>query len=199
MRAGRLEVPLPMQAAQVALAAVVLALSLLPGLWLGLLGRALAGVPVPPLPTAAGWSVLAFGPATGAYAPLLLVAAAAWGTVLGFVALGRGGATRRVGTWMGGVPEGVERAPVEAWGFFVPLREPMRGAYPSLLFRPVPLPRWVLPAVDADRWLFRPAARAGRRVGEALQRAHSGTAHRYIVWQLFGALVLIVLLALQRS
>jgi len=198
MRPGRLEVPAPMQAAQIVLAALVLALSLLPGLWLGLLGRALEGVPVPALGAASGWSLFAFGPASGAYAPLLLVIAAAWITALGFLALGRAGATRRVGVWMGGVPEGTEPAAVESAGFFVPLREPMRGAYPSLPFHPVALPGWVLPAVDADRWLFRPAARAGRRVGEALQRAHSGTAHRYIVWQLFGALALIALLALQR-
>jgi len=199
MRPGALEVPAPMRAAQIALAALVVALSLLPGLWLGLLGRALADVSVPAVTTPSGWSLFAFGPATGAYAPLLLIVVAGWVTALGLLALGRGGATRRVGVWMGGAPEGAEGAPVESWGFFVPLRESMREAYPSLPFRPLPLPAWIPPLVDADRWLFRPVAHAGRRVGAALQDAHSGAAHRYIVWQLFGALALIALLVLQRS
>jgi hypothetical protein len=47
--------------------------------------------------------------------------------------------------------------------------------------------------------VFRPAVRTGRRVGAALQRAHSGTAHRYIVWQLIGAALLILLLASTRT
>jgi hydrogenase-4 component B len=199
MRPGRLEVPAPMQAAQIVLAACVLALSVTPGLWLGLLGRALDGVPVPAVSAASGWAVFAFGPASGAYAPLLLVLAGGWVVVLGVLALGRSRVARPVGVWMGGVPAGTDPAPVEAWGFFVPLRESMRGAYPSLRFRPVALPGWVVPVMDADRWLYGPAARAGRRVGQALQRAHSGTAHRYIVWQLVGALALIALLVLQRS
>jgi hydrogenase-4 component B len=198
-RPGHLEVPAPMQAAQLVLAALVVALGVTPGLWLALLGRALEGVPVPVVPMPSGWGVFGFGPASGAYAPLLLLVAGAWVCVLAFLAIGPARASRRVNVWMGGAAPGRGTVPLEAVGFYVPLRDPMSLAYPRLRFRALALPGWILPAVDADRWLFRPAARAWRQAGQALQRAHSGTAQRYIVWQLVGALALIVLLVLQRS
>ncbi len=192
------EVPRPMAGAQAALAAAIGLLSVAPGLWLGVLGTALAGVPVPPVPMPSGWGLLGFGPATGAYAPLLLVVGAVWAAALARMAVGRGGAARRVRPWSGGAPE-LPAMPIQALGFYVPLREPMRRAYAALRFRPVRIPPPVLALLDADRWVFRPAVRTGRRFGAALQRAHSGTAHRYIVWQLVGAVLLIILLASTRT
>ncbi len=197
-RPGRLEVPAPMQVAQVALAALIGLLSLAPGLWLALLAPALAGIPVPPLALGpvAGW--FGFGPASGAYVPVVLVVLALWTAVLARLALGRAGAVRRVEAWSGGAPP-LPGMPIEALGFYMPLREPMRRAYAALRFRPVAVPRRVLVLLDADRWVFQPAVRTGRRVGTALQRAHSGTAHRYIVWQLVGAALLILLLVSLRT
>jgi hydrogenase-4 component B len=201
MRTGVDEVPGAMRAAQLALAVMVLALGLLPGLWLARLGEVVVmlGAPPPPAPVhPAAW--LGFGPPSGAYAPVLLVVVGAWVALLARAALGpaRAGVPRRVPVWMGGAATGPGPAPINALGFFVPLREAMRHAYPSLRFRALALPRWIVPAVNADRWLYRPAARAGLRVGAAMQDAHTGTAHRYIVWQLVGALTLIAVLVLAR-
>jgi hydrogenase-4 component B len=197
-RPGQLEVPAPMQGAQIALAAVIGVLALAPGLWLALLRPALAGIPLPPFPGAGEWALAGFGPPTGAYLPILLVVGALWAAVLARLALGRSGAERRVSAWSGGaVP--LPAMPIEALGFFTPIRDPMRRAYAALRFRPVVIPRPLLALLDADRWVFGPVVRSGRRVGAALQRAHSGTAHRYIVWQLVGAALLILLLASQRS
>jgi len=197
-RPGSLEVPAPMQGAQVALAAAIVALSLAPGFWLGLLGPALDGVPVPALPMPAGWGLLGFGPATGAYAPVVLVLGALWAGALARMAIGRSGATRRVGAWSGGAPA-LPDMPIHALGFYVPLRDPMRRAYAALRFRPLVIPPRLLALFDADRWVYGPVVRTGRRLGATLQRAHSGTAHRYIVWQLVGAALLILLLASTRT
>ena len=68
-----------------------------------------------------------------------------------------------------------------------------------LRFPALALPDLVLPTVNADRWCRRPATRALRGIGEALQRAHTGMAHRYIIWQVIGALVLITMLFVERS
>jgi hydrogenase-4 component B len=191
-RAERLDVPVAMRGAQVALAALALALALAPGLWLGLLAPALAGPALPAFEAPSGWAVLGFGSASGAYVPLLLVVAGAWVAVLAFLAVGRARDPRAVRTWMGGATP--EPAPLHAAGFYVPLREAMGNSYARVPFRAVPLPGWLPPAVNADRWLYRPVVRAILGAGEALQRAHTGTAHRYLVWQLLGALVLITLL-----
>jgi hypothetical protein len=60
-------------------------------------------------------------------------------------------------------------------------------------------PHWIPPAADPDRWLYRPAAVAGRRVTHAMRLAHTGVPHVYLAWQLAGAgalaLLLLVLLA----
>jgi hydrogenase-4 component B len=197
-RPGRLEVPAAMAGAQVVLAGLTLALGLAPGLWLGLLAPALAGPSLPGVEVPVGWAVLGFGPASGAYVPLLLVVAGAWTSALAVLAVGRARARRSVRTWMGGAEAGADPAPLHAAGFFVPMREAMGGSYSRLRFRAVVLPGWVPSAVNADRWFYRPAVRAFRGMGEALQRAHTGTAHRYIVWQLIGALVLITLLFVER-
>ena len=200
VRPGRLEVPAPMLAAQLTLVAIIVALSVTPGLWLGLLARALQGPALPAMAVPSGWGVFAVGPATGAYVPILLVVAGAWTSVLAVLAVGRRVmAPRAVRTWMGGSALGASLAPVSAGGFYVPMRESMGGAYAGLTFKAVRMPLWVVPSVNVDKWVFGPAVRAGRGVGAALQRAHTGTAHRYIIWQLLGAAALITLLFVERG
>ena len=200
VRPGKLEVPAAMLGAQLTLAAVIVALSLTPGLWLGQLARALQGPALPAMAAPAGWGVFAVSPATGAYVPLLLVLAGAWASVLAVVAVGRRvKAPRAVRTWMGGSAQGASLAPVSAGGFYVPMRESMGGAYAGLTFRAVRMPGWVVPWVNVDKYVFGPAVRAGRGVGEALQRVHTGTTHRYIIWQLLGAAALITLLFVERA
>ena len=200
MRPERLEVPALMRGAQLVLAVVVLALSVTPGLWLGLLARALEGPALPALSVPTGWGVFTVAAASGAYVPLVLVVAAAWVAFLAVLAAGRAGARRRVRTWMGGEQQGASSlAPISPTGFYVPMREAMGGAYAGVRFRPLPLPRWVVPAVNVDRWLLGPVVGAVRGIGETLQRVHTGTVHRYIVWQLLGALALVAALLAVRQ
>ena len=195
MREGKLEVPAPMRAVQVILAVIVVALGLMPGPVLRLLAGALA--PLPPLAglTAAAWAPLALGPLTGALAPLLLVALGVWAFVIARLALGKPEVSAAREVWSGGVPDhGSLR--VHPLGFYSSVREALRRAYPTPRWPRIKRPGWVLPAVDPDRWLYRPAAGAGRRMTDGLRHVHTGVPHVYIAWQLVGAVALALLLAL---
>jgi hydrogenase-4 component B len=195
MRAGKLEVPAAMQAAQLLLATGVVALSVAPGVWLRPLAGILAAVPA--LSAVGGdgaWRNLALRPPTGAFAPLVLLALGLLACGFVVLALGTGPATRRTEVWMGGVPAGREPVRPHPHGFYSPLREAMRRAYPTIRLPRWRRPEWVLPAVNADLWFYRPVLAYGRRAAEVLRRAHTGTPHMYIVWQLIGAAALALLL-----
>jgi hydrogenase-4 component B len=200
MREGDLEVPGPMCAAQLVLVALVALMSLAPVPLLHALVWALRDAPALAGVTA-GWAVAgAVGPATGAFAPLPLLLAGAWALVIAGLALGREAppAARRV--WTGGVRADRGDPRVHPDGFYSPIREGLRRAYPRPHLPRLASPRWILPAVDLDRWFYRPAGSAGRRVTEGLRRVHTGVPHLYLVWQLAGAgaLVLLLLALLRR-
>ena len=197
MRVGALEVPAPMRAAQVVLAAAVLALALAPGAVLTWCTHALAAAPA-----LAGADLHAWGawlrPASGAMAPLLLVLLGAWAVVLARLALGRGAVAARA-VWTGGAPGGAGAVRFDPLGFYSPLRDALRHAYVSPPWHAPPRPAWVTGAVDLDHWLYRPARDAGRQLVLGLRRLHTGVPHLYLLWQLAGAAALaLLLLALLR-
>ena len=196
MREGNLEVPAPMRAAQLALAAGVLALGLAPGAWLRLFAGALGGAPVLAAASpAAVWSAAGVLFTSGAYAPALLLACGGWVALLALLALGDG-AARRGPAWLGGLP-GAPLRPHPS-GLFSVLRGDLGRAYPRLRFAAVPLPPWLPGALDPGRWLYRPLLAAGRGASRLLSRAHTGLPHAYIAWQLLGAVALVLLLVLRR-
>jgi hypothetical protein len=184
-----------MRAALVALAACVLALAAVPGPLLAWLARALAAAPALAGAVPAWPGALVLAPPTGGFAPLPLVFALAWAAVLARVAVG-GGAVARRPVWTGGAPAARGDPPVDPRGLYAPLHEALRRASPDVHWPHPGRPRWVVPALDFDRWVWRPAAGAGRRAAAALRHVHTGVPHLYLVWQLAGAAVLALLLAL---
>jgi hydrogenase-4 component B len=195
MRPGPLEVGAPMRAAMLALALPVLALAVAPGPALAVLARALA--PAAPFVTrsAEAFGGLAVGPPSGAFAPLALVALAALAAMVARAALGRAIAPEARPVWSGGVSAGRGTPPPHPRGYYSPVRESLRRAWPALRVHWPSRPAWIPPAADPDRWLYRPALAAGRRVTDALRLMHTGVPHVYLAWQLAGALALAVLLA----
>jgi hydrogenase-4 component B len=203
MRAGDLEVPLPMRAAQVGLACGVIALSVAPGPWLRLLAGALRDCPALAAgPSGRAWGALALLPPSGALAPLPLLLLGGWTCLLAWIALGPAAAVRPSAPWLGGLPAAPLR--LHPRGFYSTLRPELARAYPRLRLprrlRTAALLRGrVLPeTLDLDRWLYRPTLAAGRAAGRTLRRAHSGLPHAYIAWQLLGALALVAFLLLRR-
>jgi hydrogenase-4 component B len=199
MRPGKLEVPLSMRIAQGVLLVPVLALGLVPGTLLAALARALAACPALATPEAGAWRALTLGPASGALAPLALLMLGAWTALAARAALGGTPAAECREVWTGGAPAATGAPPVHPLGFYSPLRESMRRAWPAPR-----LPRmgaWPhLPAAAApDRWLVRPAVAMGRRVSDALRHAHTGVPHVYLAWQLAGAAALVLLMLALRA
>jgi hypothetical protein len=102
--------------------------------------------------------------------------------------------------WTGGVPAARGAPPVHPLGFYSPVRESLRRAYPAPRWRSLARPAWLPTAVDPDRWLYRPALAAARRITDGLRHVHTGVPHVYLAWQLAGAgaLVLLLLALLRR-
>jgi len=199
MRPGNLEVPATMRAAQVVLAAVAVGLGLAPGVVLAWIAGLLA--PLPALAGAPGqtWGA-ALAPATGAFAPLLMILLGAWALAIARGAIGSGVAPASREVWMGGMPADRGSPRIHPLGFYSPLREALRRAYPAPRWPRPARPAWVVPAMDPDRWLYGPAARAGRQLVEALRQLHTGVPNVYLLWQLLGAsaLALLLLVLLRR-
>lgn len=195
MRAGRLDVPRGMRAAQVVLAGAAVVMGILPGLVLAGLAKGLGQLPVMAAADPRAWSA-ALLPASGAFAPLLLLVLAAWGLAFARACVGPGAAPEARDVWMGGVPA-VRGAPrLHPLGFYSPLREALRRAYPALRAPRPPRVAWLTRSVDFDRWFYVPALETGRRLTASLRRLHTGIPNVYIAWQLAGALALALLLAL---
>jgi len=197
MREGALDPPAAMRAAQLALAAAVVVMSLVPGALL----VALAAAAAPLLPAAArgaAWSALGVAPAGAAYAPLALLALGAVAALAARAALGGGRAERRP-AWTGGVPAPGGGPAIAAYGLYAPWRDGMARAVPALRTRAPRRPAWVPVAADLDRWIYVPSAAAARRLAGVLRRVHTGVPHVYLLWQLAGALALaLFVLALAR-
>jgi len=195
MRPGRLEVPDAMQAAQIALAAAAVAMGLMPGAILGWLAALLAPLPALAAPGPVAWGV-PLAPLTGALSPLLLVTLGVWAVAVARGAVGSGPAPVAREVWMGGVPADRGAPRIHPLGFYSPLRESLRRAYPAPHWRRIARPQWLLSAFDLDRWLYGPAGAAGRLFVAGLRRAHTGVPNLYLAWQLAGAAALAALLLL---
>lgn len=195
MRRGPLEVPAGMQAAQVILAALAVAMGCLPGPVLAGLARLLAPLPAMAAAGPADFGVAVF-PASGAFAPLLLVVLALWALAFARACVGPGEAPAGRSAWMGGAPAARGAPPVHPQGWYSPLREALRRAYPVPHAPRLPRLAWVNRTADMDRWFYAPAIETARRVTGALRRLHTGVPNVYIAWQLAGAVALALLLAL---
>jgi hydrogenase-4 component B len=183
-----------MQAAQIGLAACALALGLFPGAVIGWIAGRLEGVPA--LAAAeTSWGA-ALGPISGAFAPLLLAGLGLWIVLVARGAIGGGARPAQDEAWMGGVPAGPGAPPIHPLGFYSPIREGLRRLYPAPRWPRLALPRWVVPAVDLDRWFYGPAQSAGRQIVAGLRRLHTGVPNVYLAWQLVGAAALALLLVL---
>jgi hydrogenase-4 component B len=197
MRTESLEVPAGMWIPQAALAALAVLLGVVPGPCLRALAQVFSAAPAGGAgPAAAAWRALALTPPTGALAPLVLVMAGLLVFVLALAALGRGGQPRHVGMWLGGAAHRSGVSHARPQGMYAPVRTTLGRAYPRLAFPALKRPGWVLPAINAELWLYRPAMDWGRRGADVLRRLHTGVPHRYIAWQLLGAAALAALLLL---
>jgi hydrogenase-4 component B len=219
------DVPLTMQVPQVVLAALCVGFGLVPMLPLTAIHRAVGGlgaISAPPSLASllgsswAGLELTAFGgQSTGVWLPAvsLVVLVAASLLAYGFSRLGAA-KRRNVGVWYCGALLDGHRAryvvvePIsepataafearyQAHGLYGAFKAAFRSIYPSVPLPRMPYPRRFMSIFNADTWLFQPLVRAGDWLTHRFSRTHSGVPQQYLIWQLLGLVVVVVVLAL---
>ncbi len=193
------EVPWSMRLPQELLALGCLLLGLFPWVLIRLVMTALPEPIAATAPQAFGGSRLLSvvtlspqGPLQGLYAPLplfglfLILALVVW-------RISRAGAApvRQVEGWQCGAslpPEQVRANPASYYWIFAKWMAPL---YPRVALPEIKFPRETPLLLDTDRWLFRPIGEWGNNLGRRLSRLHTGLPHRYLLWQLLGAAILL--------
>jgi hydrogenase-4 component B len=200
------EVPWPMLAPQAILAAACLAFGLLPMVPLRFLYRGIIG-----LPSAAGLpaltDLLGTGPnlalreagvLTAAWGPLPLALGLFLLAFLCYWLLQRGGeaAVRDVPVWVCGEEETTGAVRYPPGSFYRPFKEAFHGVYPTVHGQLPAFPQPLRRALDPDRWLYYPLARASERAAKVVSRTHVGVLQIYLLWIILGAVAVLALVLL---
>ncbi len=198
------EVPWTMAAPQAVLAALCVLLGVFPQVPLRLAHAALAsavqidlpssqaliGGPWTLAPSIGGLSVAFWAPLTIA-AALVVLSALAYGLQRSAAAR-----VRRVDVWTCGEPHGPSAVRYPATSLFVPFKDAFHGIYPAVPARAPAFPPALRKALDLDRWLFMPAARAVDRAAHGVGLTHAGIPQLYLLWIVVAAAVVVAIVLL---
>jgi hydrogenase-4 component B len=219
------DVPLAMQLPQAALAALCVGFGLVPMLPLTAIHRAIGGLgafsPTPSIGALLGnsWAGLQLNlsgaETTGVWLPTVGLAALFLASLLAYAFSRLGAAQRRaVSIWHCGALVDGERARYvmvepksdpataafearyQAHGLYGAFKAAFKSIYPSVPLPRLPYPKRLMSVFDADTWLFRPLVRAGDRLTQRFSRTHSGVPQQYLIWQLVGLIVVVIMLSL---
>lgn len=200
------EVPLSMLVPQLVLAALCLAIGLVPMLPLRYLDLALLALPTAAtLPTldvlfGTGSSLAVTAPAgvVASWAPLVAGGGILVLALLAWFALQRAGAAERreVPVWLCGETETAERVRYAPGSFYRPFKHAFHNVYPT--FHPaVPaFPRVLRRILEPDGWLYLPVARGTEAAARRVSHAHVGVLQVYLLWIIVGAVAVVALVLL---
>ena len=200
----RLPLPWTMNAAQVVLAIICLGLGLAPvavaHAIYGALRAAVGGLAEPSqILAGSGWTLaLAPGGAvSAAWNPVLMGALFCGLMVVAYGIMRLAGApVRQVDCWYCGEEHADELVRFRAQGLFSTFNRAFAGIYPTITIPRLRYPRVVERIFDLDAWLYGPLVRAGGKLAERLSRAHVGIPQIYMLWQIIGMILVLVLLLL---
>ncbi len=102
--------------------------------------------------------------------------------------------TRVVPSWYGGEEHVDEEVRFRAQGLYSPFNEVFANVYPCLKFPRLPKMEGLRSILDLDSWLYGPLRRIGTAFVDWVSRSHVGIPQLYIVWQVGGMIVVLVLL-----
>ena len=201
------DVPASMQMPQIALAAACIILGIIPILPIILFYQAARGslnsAIIPTFPdmfgTSAAGITLHFGGQTvGVWNPVIAAIGLAICALIAYGILKAGHApSRETAPWYGGEEFVPDQVRYRAHGFVLPFKSAFRRIYPS--FR---LPRFktgfLKKIFDFDGWLYNPLVNSGSRLTDKISRSHSGLPAMYMLWQLVGVVLVLVILFLWR-
>jgi hydrogenase-4 component B len=224
-QAGAGDVPFAMQIPQFVLGALCIGIGLVPMIALAGIHRAIGSLEALPAAPGLGvlfgesWAGLRlslFGQeTTGMWLPLAGLAALVLASLVAH-GIARLGASERRGVtvWHCGAILDGERARYlvvepktepatagfearyQAHGLYGAFKEAFRSIYPTVRPPRVAYPRRLMSVFDADTWLFQPLVRAGDWLTQRFSRTHSGVPQQYLIWQLLGLVLVVLVLAL---
>jgi hydrogenase-4 component B len=206
---NRNEVPASMQAPQVILGLCCIAFGLFPMLPLTAIYRAVTSLTTAvsgaTLSGALGASALGLtltpdGAVAGVWHPLASTVALIICVALSYgIARLAQAPSRVVPVWYCGVDLPQRLGHFHAHGFYEPFRRAFERVYVTTGTPKAAYPTTLAKVFDVDAWLYGPLVKAGSRVAERFSRSHVGIPQWYLVWQVVGmVLVLLVLFSVMR-
>jgi hydrogenase-4 component B len=199
------EVPVAMRIPQIALSAVCVLLGIAPILPLIMLYGAakdtLGSVPgfASLFGASASGITLYIGErSVGVWNPAVMAIGLAVCALIAYVILKSGHApSRETASWYGGEEYTTDQVRYRAHGFVLPFKNAFVRVYPS--FR---LPSFKMgflkKLIDFDGWLYNPLVKSGSRLTDRISRSHSGLPAMYMLWQLVGVVLVLVILFVWR-
>jgi len=105
-------------------------------------------------------------------------------------------AQRTVPSWYCGEEHLDDEVRYRARGFYSPFNQAFAKVYPHVPLPRLPSLRGLKSVLDLDKWLYDPLVRGGGKAVDKVSRSHVGIPQLYMVWQIAGMLVALILLLL---
>jgi hydrogenase-4 component B len=102
-------------------------------------------------------------------------------------------ASRPASIWNCGEVVSDEEVRYRASSFYKPFRNLISPVYRKFRLPQIPPPQPLVRGLDFDRWLYFPIGSAFVRVGKAFSRIHNGVPQFYLLWQVVGLVLSIML------
>ena len=201
------DVPRSMQIPQIALAAACMLLGIVPVLPIILFYEAARGTLASTLmPSftdvfgASAWGIaLRFGGQTvGVWNPMIAAIGLLVCGLIAYVILKAGQApSRETAPWYGGEEFVPDQVRYRAHGFVLPFKSAFVRIYPSFRLPKIQM-GFLKKLFDFDGWLYNPLVNSGSRLADKISRSHSGLPAMYMLWQLIGVVLVLVILFVWR-
>ena len=134
------------------------------------------------------------------WSPLAMLAVFAVLALLAYAIQRAGGAqTRAVPVWLCGEEHASATVRYPASSFYLPFKHAFQGIYPSAKVHAPRFPAPLRRALDFDRWIYTPAAKAVDSAADRVSRTHVGIPQVYLLWIVIGAVVVTGILLLLRG
>lgn len=193
-----------MNVSQVVLAAACVALGLAPAAVAaaiyGVLRHTAAGLVEPSqILAGTGWT-LAIAPGghlIGVWNPVLLLVLFAGLMVVSYAVMRSAAApVRQVECWYCGEEHVDELVRFRAQGVFASFNRAFAGIYPTMRVPRLHFPQALERVFDLDSWLYGPFVKAGSKLAERVSKTHVGIPQMYMIWQILGMIIVLLLLFL---
>jgi hypothetical protein len=107
-----------------------------------------------------------------------------------------GASVREVPSWYCGEEHVDDEVRYRARGIYSPFNEVFAKVYPHIALPRIPSLKRLRAWIDFDGWFYNPLVRSGGRAVDKVSRSHVGIPQLYMVWQVGGVVLVVLLLFL---